>query len=309
MKKSSAKTMPRRISYEGVDLRSFLADLIDLTKPKLSGLVIITVFTGMLLAPGAMNFSKMFYFLISMILLVGGSAALNCVMEIEADSKMDRTKNRPLPAGRISPALALTFGLSMISFALCALYFQTNTTTFVMAILASVFYLLIYTPLKQRTDIALYLGAVPGALPPLMAWTHQTGSLDFLGLYLFALLFIWQLPHFLAISIYLAKDYSSASIQVLPNLRGSKLAVYLICLLSFVLMILNIVPSLYSKVPNSFAYVASLISFALFILSLRGVRLLKSNAGDEICAWARNYFLGTIIYLPLLLLAMLLLFP
>src|SRR5439155_3385439 len=140
-------------------------------------------------------------------LVVGAANALNCYLERESDALMRRTRDRPLPAGRVEPWVALALGVGVASTSIPLLGWATNALTALLALVALVTYVGVYTPMKQRSGLALFVGAVPGAIPPLMGWTAVTGRLETGGLALFAILFCWQLPHFLAISIYLADDY------------------------------------------------------------------------------------------------------
>ena len=269
--------------------------------------VLITVFTGVLVAPGRVYFLDVLFFLLMMAFLVFGAATLNCFIERDVDGKMDRTKDRPLPSKRLSPGFVLFFGTTLCTVSLGALFVYSNLATFTMAVIATVSYLFIYTPLKQKTEIALYVGAIPGALPPLMGWTYVTGSFSGVGIFLFAILFVWQLPHFLAIAIYHGKDYDAAKIQVLPNLRGHKLAVWLIIGLSFLMIIISGAPAYLGQAPKSYGFTALTLSLVLFLYSVKGAFLLNKGSESETIVWARNYFWGTIIYLPLLLGSMLIL--
>ena len=155
-----------------------------------------------------------------MALIVGGANALNMFIERDIDAHMTRTRLRPLPAGRMAPRPALVFGIVLSVAAVPILAFGVNALTALLAVLANVIYVLAYTPLKQRSHLALEVGAIPGAMPPLLGWTAAMNRVDGAALVLFAILFFWQLPHFHAIALFRREEYARAGLQVLPNVRG-----------------------------------------------------------------------------------------
>lgn len=283
---------------------SFWSDLLDLTKPRLGLLVMSTVFVGMMLAPRPLNFFKGLAGFSYTFLLVMGAAAFNCWMEKDIDKLMDRTKDRPLPTGRLKPSIALVYSSALMILALIGLYVYVNTLTAILGFIAAALYVFAYTPLKQKSVLALYVGAIPGALPPLMGWTIVMGQMTHMGWVLFWILFVWQLPHFLAISIYHAKDYQKADIKVYPNSFGLNLTKAGIFLLTVVLAAVSLYPWLWDLgVSDRFGYFALVLNIIFTIISLRVFMTPRAN---EILLrkWARYYFLGSIIYLPLLLGAM-----
>jgi heme o synthase len=182
--------------------------------------VICTAAGGMWLAPGPRDAVRAVALLLGTTLVVGAANALNNWLERDVDARMRRTRDRPLPAGRLHPRVALALGLGLPAVALPALGWFTNGLTATLAALALFSYVVVYTPLKQRSPLALVVGAVPGAIPPLMGWTAVTGRLDAGGLALFAVLFCWQLPHFLAVSIYLQDDYARGGLRVFALEHG-----------------------------------------------------------------------------------------
>ena len=190
------------------------ADLFSLTKPRLSSLVIFTSALGMFLAPGEISFWKALISVAATSGLVGGACVINCWMERDIDGLMERTKNRPLPSGRLNPAIALALGLTLIIVCLFTILFVSNPLTATLGLIATVTYVFLYTPMKKKTSWALFAGAIPGAIPPLMGWTSVTNSIGDLGIVLFAILFVWQLPHFLSISMYHARDYNKADFKI-----------------------------------------------------------------------------------------------
>jgi protoheme IX farnesyltransferase len=203
----------------------FARDIVNLGKPRVTTLVIFTTATGIWLAPpNGAGLTTTLSFLFATSLLVASANTLNCWVERNSDGLMHRTMDRPLPAGRLAPGVALVWGSVLGLLALVLLHLTSNTLTAALGSIALLTYVLVYTPLKRVSPAALYVGAVPGAIPPLMGWTFATGSLDTPGWFLFALLFIWQIPHFIAISVYLEEDYRRGGLQVLPVAHGSKAA-------------------------------------------------------------------------------------
>ncbi|MBC96114.1 MAG: protoheme IX farnesyltransferase [Halobacteriovoraceae bacterium] len=280
---------------------SMWRDLFELTKPRLGSLVMATVFVGIILAPRSINFFEGLIGFGLTFLLVMGAAAYNCYMEKEVDAFMDRTKNRALPSGRMKPSTAFIFSVGLMGFSLVGLAYFTNLTTAILGFVAAFLYLFAYTPLKQKSVIALYVGAIPGAIPPVMGWTIVTGHMDQMAWALFWILFVWQLPHFLAISIYLAEDYGKAKIKIYPNSFGKELTKWGIFLLTLVLAFVSLYPWLYDLgVTDRYGYFSLFLNGLFSLLALR--ILFVSVANEELLRrWARIYFLGSIIYLPLLL--------
>jgi protoheme IX farnesyltransferase len=268
---------------------SFLSDIVDLTKPRLSLLVMVTVMVGTMVAPEKIYFFKalLAFFLITLVVI--GAAALNCYIERDTDAKMNRTKDRPLPSRRMSPKTALIFGSVLVLFSVPAICLFINLVTGVLALISAVLYLYAYTPMKKKSEYAVYVGAIPGALPPVMGWTAVTGKIDFMAVALFLILFIWQLPHFLAISLYHAEDYNAADIKVYPNLKKglqiTKLGIFVFTLLLF---IVSLLPSFFAQASFIYTRAALVLSGAFLIYSARGFFLKQDLALHR--EWARNYF-------------------
>lgn len=281
---------------------SFLSDLVELAKPRLAGLVMMTVLVGLALAPESINFFKALLALGLIFLVVAGAASLNCYIERDIDLKMERTRERALPSGRLSSQFALVFGVSILSLATLGLAFWINILTAFLGLLAALLYLLAYTPLKQKTPLAVYVGAIPGAIPPVMGWTTVMGEMSLLAWLLFFILFAWQLPHFLAISIYNARDYDAAAIRVYPNTLGVDKTVQGIFWLTLVLGVVAILPGVWEQASRSYTIVAVALSVAISLYALRAFFVPKLE--ETINVWARRYFLATVAYLPLLLGAM-----
>ncbi|HSB19017.1 MAG TPA: heme o synthase [Anaeromyxobacteraceae bacterium] len=274
-------------------------DVVALGKPRLATLVVCTAAGGMWLAPGHRDAVRAVALLLGTTLVVGAANALNNWLERQVDGRMHRTRARPLPAGRLDPWVALALGLAVPAVALPALAWFTNGLTATLAALALFSYVAVYTPLKQKSPLALFVGAVPGAIPPLMGWTAVTGRIDLPGLALFAVLFFWQLPHFLAVSIYLKDDYARGGFRVFALVHGERAAV-VATLVATVLL----VPVTLSLVPLGLAGPAYGVAAAALGGGL--VAFAISGLWAEIpVRWARSFFLGTLGYLTLLLAAIL----
>jgi protoheme IX farnesyltransferase len=179
---------------------STLRDLLDLAKPRITSMVVFTTAMGLWLAPGTIGAARTALLLCGTALLVGSANTLNCWYERETDGLMIRTRNRPLPAGRLDPWTALAFGAVCGVFAIPILAIAINPLTALLGAIAHATYVLVYTPLKKLSPWALEIGAIPGAIPPLMGWTAATGTLSLPGWFLVGILFFWQIPHFLAIA-------------------------------------------------------------------------------------------------------------
>lgn len=276
---------------------SILSDLFSLTKPRLSSLVIFTSALGMFLAPGQIQFWHAVIIICATSGLVGGACVINCWMEKDIDALMERTKNRPLPAGRLNPTVALVMGLTMICICLSTLLLICNPLTAFLGLVATVTYVFLYTPMKKKTSWALFAGAIPGAIPPLMGWTSVTNSFGALGIVLFGILFIWQLPHFLSISMYHAKDYNKADFKIFPTQIGTRNTIHKIAIYTFILGLISLLPFYMGAANSLYRNFVLLLGGTFFIFALLGYR--KKENSSELLVWARRYFYSSLVYLPL----------
>jgi protoheme IX farnesyltransferase len=252
----------------------------------------------MWLAPGHRDAARAAALLLGITLVVGAANSLNNWLERESDARMRRTRDRPLPAGRLEPWVALLLGLGLPSLALPALGWYTNGLTATLGALALFSYVVVYTPLKQHSSLALIVGAVPGAIPPLMGWTAVTGRLDAGGLALFAVLFCWQLPHFLAISIYLQEDYARGGMRVFALVHGQRAALLATAASTTLLLPVTLVLVPLGIAGPAYGLVAALLGGGLLGWSITGLWT------DNPVRWSRSFFLGTLAYLTLLLAAL-----
>lgn len=303
LEKSMTTRLASPVSMTDLQTTSVVRDLFSLMKPRLSSLVIFTSALGLFLAPGNISFLTGFISILATSGLVGGGCAINCWMEKDIDAMMERTKNRPLPAGRLSSATALAFGLALITVCLAALYFVVNPLTALLGFTAAVIYLFFYTPMKRKTSLALFAGAIPGAIPPLMGWTTVTNSVGELGLALSAILFIWQLPHFLSISIYHAQDYNNAEIKTLPANIGFRATLHRIVAYTLGMMFICLIPYYIGAANEFYRNAIILLGGSYFIFSLRGYAFHEDS--KEFLQWARQYFYGSLVYLPCVFVLML----
>jgi protoheme IX farnesyltransferase len=272
-----------------------------LAKPRLALLVICTAAGGMWLAPGRRDAAAAVALLVCTSLVVGAANALNNFLERDIDGRMRRTRDRPLPAGRLEPWVAVAVGLGLPAIALPALALYTNPLTATLAALALFTYVVIYTPLKQRSSLALFVGAIPGAIPPLMGWTAATGTLDAGGLTLFAILFFWQLPHFLAISLYLQEDYARGGLKVFAIVHGARATKVWGAVTSLALVPVSLLLVHLGLAGRWYGLTAAFLGTGLSAYALTG--LWQPGSANR---WARNFFLFTLAYLTLLFAALLL---
>lgn len=284
-------------------LGPILLDLIALTKPRITSLVVATMLGGMWVAsrlahtrqpPSAIVPTASILAVLGTILVVAGANALNMYIERDTDGLMDRTRDRPLPTGRLSPDVALWFGIALSAIAIPMLSFAVNTTTGLLAAFALATYVLAYTPLKRRTTLALLIGAVPGAIPPLQGYTSVTGHIELPGIVLFGILFLWQIPHFLAIAIFRCEDYRRAGLKIMPIERGDRstrrqIVGYLVALVA-----VSVLPFFLNMAGP--VYLASALVMGIGFLAF-GTYGLSASAGVR---WARWLFAISIPYLALL---------
>jgi protoheme IX farnesyltransferase len=260
-------------------------------------MVVLTMLCGALMAPGSIDVVLLVLALVGTAAVVAAANTLNMVLEGDVDALMERTRSRPIPAGRIAPEIALAFGIALTVVGLTLLFVVINPLTAMLAGLALLSYVLVYTPLKRVTPFALHVGAIPGAIPPVLGWTSVTGTLALPPLALFAILFVWQLPHFVAIAIFRQAEYEAAGIRVLPAVRGLSAAKRGIVAYSVVQLAVSVLPWAIDFVSPLYLAVALPLGFAYVGYGLLGMR---SEAGS---AWARKLFFASMPYLVLILVA------
>jgi protoheme IX farnesyltransferase len=231
-------------------------------------------------------------------MVVGAANTLNCYLERDSDRLMARTANRPLPDRRLEPSWALALGIAMGLFAVPTLTLAVNPITGLLGAIALVSYVAIYTPMKQHTPAALFVGALPGALPPLMGWTAVTGSIAAPGLVLFGVLFFWQIPHFIAISVFRQEEYERAGLKVLPSVRGMQSAKVQATLYAAALWAVSLLLVPYGLAGTLYLVAALGLGAHFFWASVRGFWVQDANA------WAKKLFVASLIYLTALFAAL-----
>jgi heme o synthase len=271
-----------------------------LTKPDVTFLVMITTVAGFCLAaPGPIEWLRLANTLLATTFVAAGTAALNQYFERDSDARMRRTASRPLPLGQLLPAEAFRFGTALILVGAAYLVSCTNLLACLLALATSLFYLGAYTPLKKRTTLATAVGACPGALPPLIGWAAATGSLSLGAWVLFAILFFWQFPHFMAIAWMYREDYSRAGIKMLPVVDPSGDATFSqIVGSAALLMIVSLLPSVAGLASVRYFFSAVLIGMAFLQICLWANRS-RTNVRAK---WLMH---ATVIHIPVLLSLML----
>lgn len=275
-------------------------DLLELTKPGIVKMCLVTTAGGLWLAPGEFDLWLWICAMVGSALAVAAANAFNMVWERDTDRLMRRTRNRPLAARRLPVLPAVAFGGLMTMAAWLVLIFGTNPLTAALALLALGSYVFIYTPLKLRTPLALLIGAFPGAVPPLLGWTAVTGELSAGGLVLFSILLIWQIPHFLAIALYRKDEYARAGIKVVPVVRGDLVAKLQAVAWAALLLPVSLLLTPLGVTGWVYLPLAFLLGVVFFGWGLTG---LKTGAGVR---WARGFFLASLVYLPALTAALVL---
>jgi protoheme IX farnesyltransferase len=282
-----------RVVADQVEPRSFssvVRDVLSLTKPRLSALVLFTCAGGMWLSGLRLPASLWLVTLLATAGTVGAANAFNCYIERESDRRMARTALRPLPAGRMEPAFALAFAVTLTVISVPALFVGAGPVPGALGLLALLSYVLAYTRLKARTHQAMIVGALPGALPPLMGWAAATGHISAGGLSLFAILFVWQLPHFLAIALFRKEEYRNAGLTSLPLKRGDRIAWR--HAVAYLLLLVPVAASPYLVGVAGVGYLIASVGFSLAFLGV-GVRGLLGQTQKH----ARKLFGVSLLYL------------
>ena len=274
---------------------------LELMKLRLSFLVAFSSGFGYILATaGVVDVVVLLMVSLGGILVSGASIAINQVIEVEFDALMKRTKNRPLPTGRLNSVEAISFAVLCLMAGIGILYISTNLLTVLLSILSMVLYSFVYTPLKRVGPIAVFVGAVPGALPPLLGWVAATGSISFEALIIFGIQFIWQFPHFWAIAWVADEDYKKAGFKLLPG-GGEKDIQTAIKIMIYTLFLipLGLLP-MYFGITGVNSGVVATICGVLFLAQTFG--LMRDHSKKA----AMKIMYGSFLYLPIVQIAFLL---
>ncbi len=270
-------------------------DWLILTKARITAMVLVTTATGYVLGATQIHVGTLASLLFGVGLASAGAAALNQVYERDADARMTRTASRPVPSGRISPTRGLAAGLLLSAGGVGWLVVGINGLTGFLALLTIVLYIAVYTPLKPRTSLNTLVGAIPGAIPPVLGWTAATGSVGLGGWAMFSILFLWQLPHFLAIAWMFRDDYARGGFPMLPVVdpaggsTGRQAALYALALIPA-----SLTPTLLGLTGGVYFVGALALGLAFLVCGL-GMALDRGPKG------ARRLLLASVTYLPLLL--------
>ena len=270
-------------------------DFVALAKPRLNLLVVASTLVGYAMAPGVpLGVLAVCGLLLGTGLVAGGASAFNQVLERDLDALMRRTRARPLPDQRLQPLEGMLFGTALTIAGLLLIVASSNVLAATVALATLLSYAVVYTPLKRRTSFATVIGAIPGALPPIIGWAAVEGSLPAQSWTLFGIMFLWQLPHFLAIAWMYREDYARAGYPMLPVIEpdgrstGRQAAVYAAALVP-----VSLAPTLMRMTGEVYFAGALVLGLAFLWLTIRFAR--TRSVAD-----ARRVFFGSIVYLPLL---------
>ncbi|MBI4480675.1 MAG: protoheme IX farnesyltransferase [Acidobacteria bacterium] len=271
-----------------------MADYIELTKPNITSLILLSTIVGFYLgSQQGMQLLLLAHTLMGTALVASGTAALNQYWEREADSKMWRTRNRPLPMGRIAPRKALAFGIGLAVVGTGYLWWQVNFLSATLAAVTLLSYLFLYTPLKTRTPLCTLVGSFPGAIPPLIGWAAAQGSLSMVAWVLYGILFLWQFPHFFSIAWLYRDDYERAGIAMLPvaepdcESTARQIVIFATVLLPV------------SLIPTWLGVTGSIYLGGAFVLGIAFLYFAARTALAKTKLEARRLLQASVIYLPL----------
>ncbi|MBI1978271.1 MAG: protoheme IX farnesyltransferase [Candidatus Omnitrophica bacterium] len=281
------------MSLDGSTWRDYLA----LTKPRLVSLVLLSTAVGFYLAPGETNVFRLLSTLVATLLVASGSMALNQYLEREVDQNMIRTQNRPLPAGKLEPRQALVFGLGLSLAGFLSFILFVNWVSAFFGLLTWASYLFVYTPLKAKTSLSTIVGAIPGALPPVIGWAGASGGVEFHALLLFMIIFFWQMPHFLSIAWMYREDYRRVHQPILSvvDQDGSFVARQMILYMCALMPI--------SLMPTVFGLTGATYFFGSFLLGICFAAVIIFSA-TNLNVRARYVLRASVMYLGTLLLLM-----
>jgi protoheme IX farnesyltransferase len=272
-----------------------LKDYAVLTKPRIAVMVLAVVTVGYAVGcQGEFVFARLADALLGIGTIAAGCSVLNQWLELRTDAAMRRTSQRPLPAGRVQPTEALAFGVLLALFGAAWLIAFVNALTAVLTLATLVAYVGIYTPLKRYTSLCTAIGAIPGAMPPVLGWTAAGGALDAAALALFGILFLWQFPHFLAIAWIYREDYEQAGLRMLPRARRPFVVGALAVGYAMALIPVSLLPQQVGLAGSLYFAAALALGLAYLTASIRFAR-------DENRSTARRLLLMSLVYLPVLL--------
>lgn len=283
--------------------RGRVSDYFELTKPRVVLMVLVTTLAGFYLGGrSGFDITLALNLLVGTALAAGGTLALNQYVERDTDAMMERTRHRPLPDMRMRPAEALTFGVIATAAGLVYLLIATNLMCAAVTAAIAIVYLGVYTPLKRYTWMCNIVGAIPGALPPVAGWAAARGGLSWEPIVLFAIMFLWQLPHTFAVARLYRTDYARAGIHLLPrdNARGGNASNPIVIAGSFGLIAVGIIPTMLGFAGIPYTIIAC--ALGLWMLAF-GVAMVRAPGSSKA---ARRLLLASLVYLPIVLLVLVL---
>jgi protoheme IX farnesyltransferase len=271
-------------------------DLLALARPRLAFLGLLTVVLSYVIAkPPSVDAAVLWWLVAGSLLALGGASVLNQVIEHEADSRMRRTQERPIPAGRVDPRMAALYGVGLTVLGLAMLWWGVNSLSAACAGIGLLTYIVVYTPMKPHTSLSTVVGAIPGAVPVLMGWAAATGELTTEAWALFGILFLWQLPHFLAIAWMYRTDYGRAGFRMLPvEDPGGASTARQVVLYGVALLPVSLLPSVLALAGPVYFF-GALILGLLYLAA--GIRMGSQRTGSA----ARRLLRISVLYLPVLL--------
>ena len=274
--------------------RRQMADFLALTKPRLVLMVLIATLAGFYLGSfGELDWIRLLNTIFGTALAAGGTIALNQYVERDLDAKMRRTRSRPLPDGRLHPAGALIFGIAISAGGVLYLLVAVNALSSLLAALTVLSYIFLYTPMKRKTPFCTFVGAIPGALPPMGGWVAAQGGLGFEAWMLFGIMFFWQIPHSLAIAWMYRTDYERAGLKLLPVIHpDGRSTGYQIVSNCLALLAVGLVPTLIGIAGPSY-FIAALALGSVFLGCGVSFAILRSTVA------ARRLLLASYLYVPL----------
>ncbi len=280
---------------KAIGLREKLAAYVELTKPRIAFMLVLTSAAGFYLGSGKdFNFTLFVNSMIGIALLAFGVATLNQFIERKTDALMDRTAKRPLPSNTLSPNEALIFGSVLCAVAELYLLFLVNGLTAALGLIVIVGYVFLYTPLKTRTSASTAIGALPGAMPPLMGWTSAADGINLGAWTLFALLFLWQFPHFLAIACMYKEQYAKAGIKMLPTLeKDGKITARQIVMFTVLMVPVSFAPFFIGMSGIYYLIGAGLLGIWFLWASIQAARFKTIES-------SRRLLLVSVLYLPII---------
>jgi heme o synthase len=275
-----------------VPRRTAVADYLELTKPRITLTVLMTALVGYVMGTrGPVSFSRLGVALVGTALVAAGASALNMLLERRTDALMLRTRNRPVAAGRLRVTEALAFGLALTLAGLAVLRFGAGPLAALVALVTWASYLFAYTPLKTRTSLSTIVGAFPGALPPVIGWAAARGQIEPGAVVLFAILFLWQIPHFLAIAWIYREDYARGGLPMLPVLDPAGVVTGRQAVAnSLALLLVSVVPTIAGLTGR--LYFVGAVCLGIAFTSVAVWSAIRRTA-----AAARGLFLASILYL------------